>query len=62
MEQIEIKFSEQERELIIDHTFAGPDLTNKLKISGIKGKHLIAKYTRYDLDEGTKWYFRLIMI
>ena len=51
MEQIEIKFTEQERELIIDHTFAGPDLTNNLKISEIKGKHLIAKYTIYDLDE-----------
>ena len=51
MEQIEIKFTEQERELIIDHTFAGPDLTNKLKIAVIKGKHLIAKYTIYDLDE-----------
>ncbi len=51
MEQIEIKFTEQERELIIDYTFAGPDLTNKLKIAEIKGKHLIAKYTIYDLDE-----------
>jgi hypothetical protein len=51
MEQIEIKFTEQERELIIDHTFAGSDLTNNLKISEIKGKHLIAKYTIYDLDE-----------
>jgi hypothetical protein len=51
MEQIEIKFTEQEKELIIDHTFAGPDLTNKLKIAEIKGKHLIAKYTIYDLDE-----------
>jgi hypothetical protein len=51
MEQIEIKFTEQERELIIHHTFAGPDLTNNLKISEIKGKHLIAKYTIYDLDE-----------
>ena len=51
MEQIEIKFTKQEKELIIDHTFAGPDLTNKLKIAEIKGKHLIAKYTIYDLDE-----------
>jgi hypothetical protein len=51
MEQIEIKFTKQERELIIDHTFAGPDLTNNLKISEIKGMHLIAKYTIYHLDE-----------
>jgi len=51
MEQIEIKFTEQERELIIDYTFADPVLTNKLKIAEIKGKHLIAKYTIYDLDE-----------
>lgn len=51
MSEIEIKFTHQERDLIIDHTFAGPDLTKKLQIAEIKGKYLIAKYSTYDLEE-----------
>ena len=51
MNEIEIGFTHEERDLIIDHTFAGPDLTKKLEIAEIKGKHLIAKYSTYDLEE-----------
>ena len=43
MNEIEIKFTLIERDLIIDHTFAGPDLTKRLQIAEIKGKHLIEK-------------------
>jgi hypothetical protein len=51
MNEVEIKFRPEERALIIDHTFAGPDLTKRLKIAEIKGKHLITKYSTYDLEE-----------
>ena len=51
MNEIEIKFTLIERDLIIDHTLAGPDLTKRLQIAEIKGKHLIVKYSTYDLDE-----------
>ena len=51
MNEIEIKFTPQERDLIIDHTFTGPDLTKSLQIAEIKGKHLIVTYSTYDLDE-----------
>ncbi|HUT44427.1 MAG TPA: hypothetical protein VMW95_08830 [Desulfobacterales bacterium] len=51
MNGIEIKFTPQERDLIIDHTFADPELTKRLNIAEIKGKHLIAKYSIYDLDD-----------
>jgi len=51
MNEIEIKFTPQERDLIIDHTFADPELTKRLNIAEIKGKHLIAKYSIYDLDD-----------
>ncbi len=51
MNEIEIKFTPQERDLIIDHTFTGPDLIKRLQIALIKGKHLIVKYSIYDLDE-----------
>jgi len=33
MNEIEIKFTPQERNLIIDHTFTGPDLTKRLQIA-----------------------------
>ena len=51
MNELEIKFTHDERGLIIDHTFAGPDLTKRLQIAEIKGKHLITKYSTYDLEE-----------
>ena len=51
MDEIEIKFTPQERDLIIDHTFTGPDLTKRLQIAEVRGKHLIAKYSTYDLEE-----------
>jgi hypothetical protein len=51
MYEVEIKFTPKERELIIDHTFAGPDLTKRLQIAEVKGKHLITKYSTYDLEE-----------
>jgi len=51
MNEIEIKFMLQERDLIIDHTFTGPDLTKRLQIAEIKGTRLIVKYSIYDLDE-----------
>jgi len=35
MNEIEIKFMPQERDLIIDHTFTGPDLTKRLQIAEI---------------------------
>ncbi|MBW1723915.1 MAG: hypothetical protein JRD87_03265 [Deltaproteobacteria bacterium] len=51
MNEIEIKFTPQERDLIIDHTFADPELTKRLKIAEIKGKHIVAKYSIHDLDD-----------
>jgi len=51
MNKVEIKFTLVERDLIIDHTFAGPDLTKRLQIAEIKGKHLVVKYSIYDLEE-----------
>ena len=51
MNEVEIKFMPEERDLIIEHTFAGPDLTKRLQIAGVRGKHLITKYSTYDLEE-----------
>ena len=51
MNEIEIKFTPQEKDLIIDHTFTGPDLTKRLQIAEIRGKRLIVKYSTYDLEE-----------
>jgi len=51
MNEVEIKFTPEERDLIIDHTFAGPDLTKRFQIAEIKGTHLITKYSTYDLEE-----------
>lgn len=51
MNEVVIRFTREERDLIIDHTFADPDLTKRLQIAEIKGKYLIVKYSSYDLEE-----------
>jgi len=51
MNEVEIKFTPEERDLIIADTFAGPDLTKRLRIAEIKGKQLIASYSTYELEE-----------
>ena len=51
MNEIEIKFTPEERDLNIDHTFTGPDLTKRLQIAETKGDRLIVQYSTYDLDE-----------
>lgn len=50
MNEIEIKLTLQERDLIINHTYADPGLTKRLQIAEIKGKNLIPKYTIDELD------------
>jgi len=51
LETIEIKITEKVRNLIVDHTFAGDDLTKQIKLAEMNGKYLLAKYTIEDLDE-----------
>jgi hypothetical protein len=48
---IEVLFTLVERELILEHTFAGPDLTERLQVSAVKGSKLAVKYTLDDIDE-----------
>ena len=50
-EAVELLLSERERELILEHTFADPKLTNKLDIAETRGKKIVAKYTLDDLDQ-----------
>ena len=51
MEEIEIEFALQERDLIINHTFADPYLTDRIKIAEVKGKNVVAKYSIEDIGE-----------
>ena len=51
MDEIEIKFTPKERDLILDHTCADLELTKRLEIAEIKGKHLITKYSIDLLDD-----------
>ena len=40
-----------QRDLIVEHTMAGPDLTDALTIAEIKNSKIIIHYTLDDLDE-----------
>ncbi|MBW2603314.1 MAG: hypothetical protein JRE28_03210 [Deltaproteobacteria bacterium] len=51
MDEIEINFTPPERDLILNHTFADPELTDKIKIAKMKGKHIITRYSIYHLED-----------
>ena len=48
---VEVLFTLAERDLIVEHTFAGPDLTDRLQLAPVKGTTVAVKYTLDDLDE-----------
>jgi hypothetical protein len=50
-EEITIRFTLQERDLILDHTLAGPDLTDRLRLAIMERGQITAKYSLEDLDE-----------
>ena len=51
MKEITVKITEKERDLILEHTFAGNDLTKQIEAAELRGKYLLFKYTIEDLDE-----------
>ena len=51
MDEIEIKITPEERDLILDLTFADEVLTDRLKIAEMRGKHLVARNSISDLDD-----------
>jgi hypothetical protein len=48
---VEVLFTPRERDLVRDHTFAGPNLTKGLKLARVAETKLAARYTLDDLDE-----------
>ena len=50
-QKLEVSFSPRERALVLEHTFAGPELTTALRRAPLEtGKHVV-RYTLDDLDE-----------
>ena len=49
--RIEVLLSHAERDLILEHTFAGPNLTARMQMASVKGTRLAIDYTLDDLDE-----------
>lgn len=48
---VDVLFTPAERDLILEHTFAGPDVTDRLQLATVKGNKLAVNYTLDDLDE-----------
>jgi len=51
MDEIEINITPEERDLILDLTFADEVLTDRLKIAEMRGKYLVARYSINELDD-----------
>jgi len=50
-QKVTVRFGPRERQLVLDHTFAGPDLTGALRrVQLVEGGHAV-RYTLDDLDE-----------
>ena len=50
-QEIEIKLSLRERDLIRDHTFADEELTDRLELALMDGDRIVVRYSLDDLDE-----------
>jgi len=48
---VEVLFTPRERDLVLEHTFAGANLTERLKLARVAGAKLAVRYTLDDLDE-----------
>ncbi len=51
MDEIVIKITPQERDLLLESYVFNPTLIQRLKIAEIKGKHIIVKYSPQELEE-----------
>jgi len=50
-QKVAVSFGPRDRQLVLDHTFAGPDLTAALRQAQlVDGRHVV-RYTLGDLDE-----------
>ena len=50
-DKLPLDLSDRERELILRHTFAGDDLTRRLRIVSRGGKSAVCRFTLGELDE-----------
>ncbi len=48
---VAVLLTPRERDLVLEHTFAGPNLTERLRLAPVSGAHLVVEYTLDDLDE-----------
>jgi hypothetical protein len=48
---VDVRFTLRERELVVDETFAGRNLTERLTLAALHGRTLVVQYTLDDLDE-----------
>jgi hypothetical protein len=50
-EKVEVVFTARQRELVLQHTLAGPDVTESLELAHQADGRCVVHYTLEDLDE-----------
>lgn len=50
-EKVPLELNERERDLIVTHTFAGSDLTDRLRLVPSPGRRPVFRFTLGELDE-----------
>ena len=49
--KVPVRLTHEQRDLILDHTLAGRDLTDRLRVAEADGKRIVVQYDLDDLDE-----------
>lgn len=50
-DKVPVELTAAQRDLILDNTFAGPDLTDPLRTALVEGDKIVAHYTLSEIDE-----------
>lgn len=50
-DRVSVTITPRQRELIVEHTFANPELTEPLRLAETKDRQLLVKLTLDDIDE-----------
>jgi hypothetical protein len=51
MDDFKITFTENEKDLILEHTYTPSELSDRLKDAKVKGKYITVYYSYEELDE-----------
>jgi hypothetical protein len=50
-DKVPVELTADQRDLILNHTFVGPEITEPLRMALVEGEKIVAHYTLSEIDE-----------